>query len=143
MSTPTKNAAAAVAELCHSHNVSHCECDIDLHMSTMISMTSARLDDPASMSDFLRPIPNGDRLAAVLARGAAFSSRAYDDDAETARFVASDGVVVKCFAVSEITIDQAEMIAFVGTDLAELEEPGFRDLVVQALGSTFDPPPGV
>jgi hypothetical protein len=110
-------------------------------MSNMISMTSARLDDPASMSEFLQAIPNGDRLAMVLAGGAPIASRAYDDDTETARFVASDGGVVKCFAVSGITIDQAEMIAFVGADLAALEEPGFRDVVVQALGPTFDPPP--
>jgi hypothetical protein len=109
-------------------------------MSTTISMTSAHLADPVSMSEFLRAIPNGDRLATVLAGGAAVSSRAYDDDTETARFVASDGAVVKCFAVSDITIDQAEMIAFVGADLAALEEPGFRELVVQALGPTFDPP---
>ncbi len=109
-------------------------------MGTTISMTTGRLRDSASMAEFLRPIPNSDRLAEVLQRGAPVSSRAYDDDTETARFVASDGDNVKCFAVTDITIDQAEMIAFVGTDLAEMREGDFRQLVALALGPTFDPP---
>jgi hypothetical protein len=101
-------------------------------------MTSALLAEPASMAAFLSAIPNGDRLATVLFQGGPISSRAYDDDTWTARFVASDGTIVKCFAVSDITIDQAEMIAFVGADLIAMDEPAFRELVAKALGPTLD-----
>ena len=108
-------------------------------MSLTILMTTARLGDPASMAAFLAPIPNGDRLAEVLDCGTAVASRAYDDDTETARFVASDGKLVKCFAVREITIDQAEMIAHVGADLLDVDEAQFRSMVEEALGPHFDP----
>jgi hypothetical protein len=108
-------------------------------MSTIISMSTAALDDAPAMARFLAPIPNGDRLVEVLRPGMPVASRAYDDDTETARFVACDGVTVKCFSVGGITIDQAEMIAFVGADLVPLDEPSFRLLVEQALGPTFDP----
>jgi hypothetical protein len=108
-------------------------------MSTKISMTTARLDEPAAMAEFLSAIPNGDRLGKVLEDRGALSSRAYDDETWTARFVASDGHVVKCFAVSDITIDQAEMIAAVGLDLAATDDIAFREMVEQALGPTYDP----
>ena len=107
-------------------------------MPSIITLTTARLDDGASMAALLAPIPDGDQLAKVLARRRAIASRAYDDGARTARFVATDGAVVKCFTVSDITIDQAEMIAAVGVDLMEIDEANFRELVALALGPTLD-----
>lgn len=106
-------------------------------MSTKISMTAAQLDDPQAMAVFLSTIPNADRLAKVLENSSGISSRAYEDETWTARFVASDGHSVKCFAISEITIDQAEMIAVLATDLLACGEAEFRDLVDQALGPTL------
>lgn len=103
-------------------------------------MASAHLDDSTTMARFLAAIPNGDRLAEVLAGHVTVSSRAYDDDTGTARFVASNGTTVKCFTVSDITIDQAEMIAFFEADMTGFDEAAFRNLVVRALGPTFDPP---
>jgi hypothetical protein len=108
-------------------------------MSTRISCASARLDDGASLSKFLADIPNAEDLAKVLHLGEAVSSRAYDDETWTARFVASDGVSVKCFAVTDITIDQAEMIAAACVDNPGLDESGFREAVAESLGPTFDP----
>jgi hypothetical protein len=108
-------------------------------MSTTISCATARLDDAAAMASFLSTIPNSEALAKVLQNGAAVSSRAYDDETWTARFVASDGRVVTCFAVTDITIDQAEMIAAACIDIPALDEIGFREVVAQSLGPTFDP----
>lgn len=108
-------------------------------MSTKISMSTARLDDPAAMADFLSPIPNGEQLARVLGNADPVCSRAYDDETWTARFVASDGRVVKCFTVTDITIDQAEMIAAASIDLRAWDDAAFRQAVEQALGPTFDP----
>ena len=90
------------------------------------------------MTDFLNGIPNGEVLGKVLRNRRVVSSRAYDDETWTARFVSSDGKVVKCFAVTDITIDQAEMIAAACIDIPALDEAQFRDLVAQSLGPTID-----
>ena len=107
-------------------------------VSTTISLTTARLGDLEAMADFLAPIPNGDQLGKVLDARGAVSSRAYDDDTWTARFVGSDGRMVKCFTVSDITIDQAEMIAATEVDIVAVDEAAFRVLVKEALGPTVD-----
>ncbi len=91
------------------------------------------------MAGFLAAIPNGEALAPLLHRGELMSSRAYDDETWTARFVSSDGQVVKCFAVTDITIDQAEMIAAACADHPAQDEADFRETVAQSLGPTFDP----
>jgi hypothetical protein len=108
-------------------------------MSTKISLATAPLHDAAAMAEFLRAIPNSDELARVLQDRESVASRAYDDETWTARFVASDGQVVKCFAVTDITIDQAEMIAAAEVDVFSCDDAAFRELVAQALGPTFDP----
>lgn len=108
-------------------------------MSMHISKASARLDDPTAMAEFLAPIPNGERLAEVLAIRKPIASRAYDDDSWTARFVESDGTLVTCFTVTEITIDQAEMIAATCLDDHDVELPHFRHAVELALGPNFEP----
>ena len=107
-------------------------------MSTRISFAAARLDDAGAMRNFLLGIPNSDDLAKVLEDRNPVSSRAYDDDTWTARFVASDGAVVKCFAVSDITIDQAEMIAAACIDISTWDETLFREVVAQSLKPTID-----
>jgi hypothetical protein len=105
-----------------------------------VSMATALLADAAAMARFLAPIPNGDRLAKILGDGKPISSRAYDDDTWTARFVASDGVSVKCFTVIDVTIDQAEIIASVSLDFSSWQEADFRDMVRRVLAATPDPP---
>ncbi len=107
-------------------------------MSTKISLATARLDDAAALAGFLSTIPNGEDLGKVLEDKKAVSSRAYDDETWTARFVASDGRVVKCFTVSPITIDQAEMIAAASLDTFAWDESSFREAVAGALGPTLD-----
>jgi hypothetical protein len=52
--------------------------------------------------------------------------------------VASDATLVKCFTVSDITIDQAEMIAAACPDIGGLELDEFRQAVELALGPTLD-----
>jgi hypothetical protein len=108
-------------------------------MSTKISMAAVRLDDAAAMTEFLSSIPDGDQLAKLLEKKDPVTSRAYDDDAWTARFVASDGTTATCFTVTDITIDQAEMIAAACADIRELDLIAFRQAVEEALGPTFDP----
>jgi len=103
-------------------------------MAKPISTTSAQLDDGSAMAQFLSPIPDADQLAKLLAKGEPLSTRAYDDETQTARFVESDGDTVMCFTVSEITIDQAEMIEIECEDMDAIDERTFHEAVARALG---------
>ncbi len=102
-------------------------------MQTAIVTTTARLDDEAQMTEFLSPIPNGDGLAKVLERGKPVSTRAYEEETRTARFVESDGSIVMCFTVAGITIDQAELIEVEWERICALDETQFRQAVERAL----------
>src|ERR1700683_749090 len=107
-------------------------------MSTKISCSTAQLHDAAAMADFLKSIPNSAELAKVLQTREAVDSRAYDDETWTARFVASDGQLVKWFALSDIKSEKAERIAAAGIDLLACDDTGFREAVARALGPTLD-----
>jgi len=99
-----------------------------------IVTTTARLDDDAEMAKFLAPIPNREQLARVLEDKKPISTRAYEDETWTARFVESDGKKVMCFTVAPITIDQAEMIEMRWEGNVALSETAFAKAVEQALG---------
>jgi hypothetical protein len=103
-------------------------------MSRRISTTSARLDDGSAMAQFLSPIPDSDPLATLLSKGEPLSTRAYDDEAQIARFVESDGNVVMCYTVTDITIDQAEMIEIECEHMGAIDETTFHVAVSRALG---------
>jgi hypothetical protein len=103
-------------------------------MDTVVDTTSARLDDDAAMAKFLATIPNGEELGKVLAGTGPVSTRAYDDATQTARFVESDGGTVMCFTVTDITIDQAEMITAEWEGISALNETEFQKAVERALG---------
>jgi GH24 family phage-related lysozyme (muramidase) len=103
-------------------------------MDRRIHTASARLDDDSAMAIFLAPIPNSEQLAAVLANNEPVSTRAYDDETGTARFVESDGHVAKCFTVTDITIDQAEMIETECEATSAWDDKAFEDAVARALG---------
>ena len=92
------------------------------------------------MATFLSPIPNGDQLAKVLESREPVSTRAYEDEEAIARFVESDGNAVMCFAVANLTIDQAEMIETEWEPICTLDESLFRAAVARALDGFFQRP---
>jgi hypothetical protein len=106
-------------------------------MATVIVTTTARLDDKVEMAKFLSTIPSSDQLAKVLERRKPVSTRAYEDQARIARFVESDGNVVMCFTVTDITIDQAEMIEAEWEGICALDETAFQNAVEQVLLDPF------
>jgi hypothetical protein len=107
----------------------------DLHsMDTKIVTTTAHLDDAAEMARFLSSIPNAEQLARLLHDRTPVSTRAYEDETFTARFVESDGTITMCFTVSPLTIDQAEMIEMQWEGNVALSETAFAKTVEQALG---------
>ena len=85
------------------------------------------------MAKFLSPIPNGEQLAEVLKGRKPVSTRAYEDETWTARFVESDGNIVMCFTVTDVTIDQAEMIEAAWEGICALDATTFRKTVEQVL----------
>ena len=103
-------------------------------MDMNILTTMARLSDRVEMRRFLASIPNGEQLAKVLEAGNPVSTRAYEDETRTARFVESDGETVMCFKVSPITVDQAEMIELKWEGAVALSEAAFEKAVELALG---------
>ena len=107
-------------------------------MERGIVTTTAHLDDRVEMAKFLAPIPNGEQLAKVLENRTPVSTRAYEDETLTARFVESDGKVVVCFKVPDITIDQAEMITAEWEGICSLNEAAFKEAVERALHESFD-----
>jgi hypothetical protein len=102
-------------------------------MDRKIVTTTARFDDETEMAKFLSPIPNGDQLAKVLQGRKPVSTRAYEDESQTARYVESDGNSVMCFTVTAVTIDQAEMIEAEWEGICALDEAAFQKAVEQAL----------
>jgi hypothetical protein len=94
----------------------------------------ARIDEPRAMAAFLASIPDSAELAELLVRTGPLNTRAYDDENQTARFVISDGEIVTCFTVADITIDQAEMITIECEKSDAWSETAFREAAVRALG---------
>jgi hypothetical protein len=99
----------------------------------MMQVSTARLDEPQAMAGFLAPIPDNTELARLLDGKEPLNTRAYDDDTQTARFVISDGTIVTCFTVIDITIDQAEMITIECEKSDAWSESAFREAAVRAL----------
>jgi hypothetical protein len=94
----------------------------------------ARIDEIQAMAAFLASIPDSAELAELLRRPGPLNTRAYDDENQTARFVISDGNIATCFTVTDITIDQAEMITIECEKSEAWSEAAFREAAVRALG---------
>ena len=97
-------------------------------------VSTAPIDEPQAMATFLASIPDSTELAVLVRGKGLLNTRAYDDENQTARFVISDGTTVTCFTVTDITIDQAEMITLECEKADAWSETAFRAAVVRALG---------
>jgi hypothetical protein len=106
----------------------------DMQEQITIIITRAELSDAAGMAAFLAPMPNSDGLAALLVGGEPVNTRAFDDENLIARFVVSDGSIVTCCTVNDITIDQAEMITIACEQSDDWSTAAFPGTVQRALG---------
>jgi hypothetical protein len=97
-------------------------------------VSTARIDEPQAMAAFLASIPDSTELAKLVGKKGPLNTRAYDDENQAARFVISDGTTVTCFTVTDITIDQAEMITIECEKSDAWSESAFREAAVRALG---------
>jgi hypothetical protein len=103
---------------------------------TKLHIATVRLSDTNALVDFLAAIPNGDGLAELLASRTPQNTRAFDDDNLVARFVISDGTSVTCFTVTDITIDQAELITLACEESDAWDEASFQQAVTRVLGAS-------
>jgi hypothetical protein len=101
---------------------------------TKLHTATVRLDDSQALAQFLSTIPNSEGLAALLATRDPQNTRAFDDDNLVARFVISDGSVVTCFTVTDITIDQAELITLACEETDAWDETAFQQAVTRVVG---------
>jgi hypothetical protein len=99
-----------------------------------VLVSTARIDEPQAIAAFLASIPDSAELAELLSGEGPLNTRAYDDQNQTARFVISDGITVTCFAVTDITIDQAEMITIECEKSDAWSDTAFREAAARALG---------
>jgi hypothetical protein len=104
---------------------------------TKLHTVAVRLDDAQALEQFLADIPYHDGLAELLATRTPQNTRGYDDDNQIARFVISDGDVVTCFTVPEITIDQAELITLACEQANAWDAAAFQQAVVRVLGGSY------
>jgi hypothetical protein len=103
---------------------------------TKLHTATVRLDDRKALSDFLASVPNSDGLAQLLASRTPQNTRAFDDDNQVARFVISDGSLVTCFTVDDITIDQAELITLACEEADAWDEASFQQALAGVLGAS-------
>jgi hypothetical protein len=92
-----------------------------------ILTSTACIDDRKAMDSFLASIPDASALAELLGGRKPLNTRAYDDENQTARFVISDGAIATCFTVTNITIDQAEMITVECEKSDAWDDTAFRE----------------
>ena len=104
---------------------------------TKLHTVTVRLNDAQGLEQLLADIPYHDGLAQLLATRAPQNTRGYDDENQIARFVISDGDVVTCFSVREITIDQAEMITLACEEANAWDETAFQQAVERVLGGSY------
>jgi hypothetical protein len=95
----------------------------------------AALDDAAAMGALLAPIKGGDKLRAMLLarKGKPCRTQSYDAETRVARFIASNGARVACYAVTGISAAQAAEIAAAWTDLREVSTKLFTELAAGVL----------
>jgi GH24 family phage-related lysozyme (muramidase) len=98
-------------------------------------VSTARIDEPQAMAAFLASIPDSEELAELLGRKEPLNTRAYEDEEQTARFVISDGTTVTCFTITDITIDQAEMITLECEKSDAWSDSAFREAATRALAA--------
>jgi hypothetical protein len=107
------------------------------NINTKIQLARARLDDSTAMDVLLAPIPNGDQLRQRLLTRTSGRTQGYHEETRTARYVVSDGQLVLCFTVTDLTIEQAATIATKCDAITEWEYGAFQAVVERVMGSSF------
>ena len=99
-----------------------------------VYVASAKLTDTSAMIQLLAAIPNGDELRSLLDEMGPGHLHSYHAQTRTARYVASDGDMVMCFTVINVSPEQAATIAAECESIATWDDREFYAAVVRSLG---------
>ena len=109
-----------------------------LPVAITILTAMARLDDSSDVNALIAPIPRGEHLRKAMSGRTSGRWLAYHDETRSARYVASDGEVVMCFTVTDLTPEQAATIAAECDAITEWNPLAFQQAVERTLGAPFD-----
>jgi hypothetical protein len=103
-------------------------------MTTKIFDASARLDDAGALNALLAPMRDGAMLKKKLRPGYRGHKYFYEQHTRTARYLLTNGDVVACYSVTEVSLGEAKAIAARCEGITEWCMTEFRAAVERALG---------
>jgi len=95
----------------------------------------ARLNDTVAMSELLAPMRDQAALKRKLRPGFCGHQYTYDLNTRTARYLLTNGEIVACYSVTEVSLEEAKMIALACENLGEWSMTTFQSAVVRALAA--------
>ena len=95
----------------------------------------ARLGDAAALNELLAPMRDSATLKRKLRLGFRGHKYTYDGHTRIARCLLTNGEIVACYSVTEVSLEEAKMIAVACEDLSEWSMRTFHSAVVRALGA--------
>jgi hypothetical protein len=95
----------------------------------------ARLNDAAAMSQLLAPMRDRAALKRKLRPGFCGHKYCYDLHTRVARYLLTNGEIVACYSVTEVSLEEAMTIAIACDDLSEWSMRTFQAAVARALGA--------
>jgi hypothetical protein len=98
-----------------------------------ISSALARLGDAVALNELLAPLRHGAALKRKLRVGFRGHQYTYDVQARVARCLLTNGEIVACYSVAEVSLQEAKMIAAACEDLSEWSTSTFQAAVARAL----------
>jgi hypothetical protein len=107
-------------------------------MTTKIFDAMARLDDATALNALLAPMRDGATLRKKLRPGFRGHKYFYDRHTHTARYLLTNGDVVACYSVTDVSLGEAKAIAARCEGIDEWSMTAFQAAVERALGVEFE-----
>jgi hypothetical protein len=98
-----------------------------------ISSALAHLRDAAALDELLAPMRDGVALKRKLRIGFCGHQYTYDGRTRVARCLLTNGEIVACYSVAEVSLQEAKWIALSCEELREWSMNNFRAAVERAL----------
>jgi hypothetical protein len=99
-----------------------------------LSSALARVADAAALNELLAPMRDSAALKRKLRLGFRGHQYTYDVRTRVARCLLTNGEIVACYSVTEVSLEEAKMIARACEDLSEWSMRTFEAAVARALG---------
>jgi hypothetical protein len=95
--------------------------------------TLARLNDAAALNELLAPMRDSAALKRKLRPGFRGHQYTYDLHTRIARYLLTNGEIVACYSVTEVSLGEAKTIAAACDELTEWSMRNFQAAVARAL----------